>query len=422
MRLGGWVVDLAPARHSRAFRLVLLSRTIVLLSAGFIAVAIPVQVYDLTRSSLHVGLVSLTLGLSLLAGFIAGGVLADRMERRRLILISSAGVAAAFAVLAVNAAISSPHQLWVIYLTAAIGGAVEGLGETALSAVTPAIVGADQLVAASGLLGVTSQLGAVAGPALGGALLAAADLTANYAAAAVAIAAATTLLVRLPPLPPAVQATEDPGPLRSVIEGWTFVRTNRLIAGVLLIDSCVTVFGVPATLFPQLVHEVFDGGPELVGMLAAAPAAGALVASVASGWTGRVRRPGAVLFAAVLFTGLSYIGFGLSSQLVPALFFLGLAGASDSVSEILRRALLQHHTPDHLQGRVQSLWLAQASTSYSFGGVASGGASRLVGPSAAIVGAGVVCLVGVLLLAVRLPELRAATLGVPVPREAEVTG
>lgn len=422
MRLGQLVVDVTPAKTSRDFRLVLICRTIVLLAAGLIAVAVPVQVYELTKSSLQVGLVSLALGLSLLAGFITGGVLADSGDRKRLILLSNVGVAAAFAIFAVNAAVESPYQLAVIYLVVGIGGAVEGVGETALTAVTPSLVPREQLAAASGLIAVTSQLGAIIGPALGGMIVAWAGLATDYTVAAAAILLATLALTQLS-LAAERAGEEDPaesseatepatvsGFLTSLREGFSFVRHNRLIGGVLLIDFCATGFGVPQTLFPQMAAEEFGGGPELVGVLAAAPAAGALIASICSGWTGRIRNTGRALIATVVILGVSYIGFGISGHLLPALFFLALVGASDCVSEILRRALLQHHTPDELQGRVNSLWLAQAGTSYSLGGTVSGFAAGLVGPAVAIVGAGALCVLSVTGLAAKLPELRRASL------------
>jgi ENTS family enterobactin (siderophore) exporter len=416
VRLGALVVDVGPARQSREFRLVLVSRTVVLLAAGMLAVAVPVQVYGATGSSLQVGLVSLVLGGSLLAGFLAGGVLADTRERRALILGSTAGVAVAFAALAANAAADSGHQLAVIFGTVAVGGAVEGIGETALTAVTPELVSSDQLAAASGLIAVTSQLGAICGPALGGVAVAAWGLSATYALAAGAMVVATLVLARLGAMPRANSSADDAGdadelgPLRSIREGFSFVRHDRLIAGLLLIDVCATGFGVPATLFPQLAEEVFHGGPEVVGLLATAPAVGALLASLTSGWTGRVRYAGRALVAAVLLLGLAYLGLGLTGSLAVALVFLAVSGAADCVSEILRRALLQRHTPDRLQGRVNSLWLAQAGSTYSLGGVSSGFAAGALGPAAAVAGAGALCVVSAGALAARLPELRRASL------------
>jgi ENTS family enterobactin (siderophore) exporter len=414
MRLGQLVVDVTPARVSRDFRLLLICRTVVLLGAGFIAVAAPVQVYRLTESSLQVGLISLTLGMTMLLGFIAGGVLADRMDRRKLILISSMTVVLAFSAFAINAAVASSHELLFIYLIVIVGAGVEGIGETALSAVTPALVAPEHLAAGSGLIVVTSQLGLIAGPALGGVIIAGAGLPGTYAAAAVAILISTVLLTTLPALPPGSDDSsaddEREGVFASIAEGFRFVRHNKLIRGVLIIDLCATGFGVPQTLFPQLVAEVFHGGPEMIGFLAAAPAVGALLASVSSGWTGRVRRSGRALIVAVLLMGAAYVGFGLSPHLVPAMVFLAIIGGVDSVSEILRRALLMHHTPDHLQGRVNSLWLAQASSSYSLGSTTSGFAAGLFGPAVAIIGAGALCISGVAALASTSPELRDATL------------
>lgn len=417
MRLGQLVVDVTPARVSRDFRLLLICRTVVLLGAGFIAVAAPVQVYRLTGSSLQVGLISLTLGMTMLLGFLAGGVLADRMDRRKLILVSSLAVVLSFTAFAVNAAVASSHELLFIYLIVIVGAGVEGIGETALSAVTPALVAPEHLAAGSGLIVVTSQLGLIAGPAIGGVLVAGAGLPGTYAAAAVAILISTVLLTTLPALPPgesAESAEDEPreGVVASIAEGFRFVRHNKLIRGVLIIDLCATGFGVPQTLFPQLVAEVFHGGPEMIGFLAAAPAVGALLASVSSGWTSRVRRSGRALIVAVLLMGAAYIGFGLSPHLVPAMVFLAIIGGVDSVSEILRRALLMHHTPDHLQGRVNSLWLAQASTSYSLGSTTSGFAAGLFGPAVAIIGAGALCISGVAALAATSSELRDATLSV----------
>jgi MFS transporter, ENTS family, enterobactin (siderophore) exporter len=368
---------------------------------------------------LQVGLVSFVLGASLLVGFLTGGVLADRMDRRRLILLSSAGVATAFALFTLNTALPADYQLLGIYLIVAVGGAIEGIGETALTAATPALVAPDQLAAAGGLIAVTSQLGAIAGPALGGVVTATGGLDASYGLATLAILITTAVLARLRPLPPSTVDKPPAGVLAEIAEGFSFVRRNRLVASVLLIDLFATGFGIPQTVFPQMVAEHFHGGPGMVGLLAAAPATGALLASLSSGWTGRVRRSGAALIIATIVLALTYIGFGLSGHLVVAMIFLALAGGVDCVSEILRRALLQRHTPDHLQGRVNSLWLAQSGTSYSLGSTTAGFTAGLFGPALAMVGAGALCLVSVSALAASTPELRRATLLIDAPDDED---
>lgn len=431
MRLGQLVVDTAPLRTSRSFRLVLVSRVIVLLSAGLLAVAVPVQVYALTSSSVQVGLVSASLGGGLLVGFLAGGVLADGLDRRCVIVASGIGITATFAILTLNAAVASGRQLAVIYVVTAVGGVIQGIGETALTAVAPSLVSPDQLAAASGLVAATSMLGSVIGPAAGGALIAGPGLAANYALAALMVAVATALLARLRLPQRAGAAPEgDDGPhgldvVRSVVEGFAFVRRDPLIRGILLIDLCATVFGVPMALFPQLAEEQFGAGPELVGVLTTAPAVGALVGAVASGWTGRVRRPGRALVVSIMVLGASYVGFGLSGHLALTLAFLALTGLADTISEILRRALLQFHTPDALQGRVNSLWLAQATSSTAFGGLSAGVGARILGPGGAMVAAGTLCVASAAALAGRLPELRGARLSptsVPPERHPEKKG
>ena len=421
MRLGQLVVDTTPLRTSRSFRLVVASRVIVLVSAGLLAVAVPVQVYALTSSSVQVGLVSAALGAGLLVGFLAGGVLADGLDRRRVIVASGLGITATFALLALNAAVPSGRQLAVIYVVTVGGGLIQGIGETALTAVAPSLVPPEQLAPASGLVAATSMLGAVIGPAAGGAVVAGPGLVANYLLAALMVAVATVLLARLR-LPGDATASGEPGDgsqgldvVRSVVEGLAFVRRDPLIRGILLIDLCATVFGVPTALFPQLADERFGAGPELVGVLTTAPAVGALVGAVASGWTGRIERPGRALVASILVLGASYVGFGLSGHLAFTLGFLALTGLADTVSEILRRALLQFHTPDPLQGRVNSLWLAQATSSSAFGGLSAGAGARILGPGGAMVAAGTLCMASAAALSCRLPELRRARLSRPTP-------
>jgi ENTS family enterobactin (siderophore) exporter len=170
-------------------------------------------------------------------------------------------------------------------------------------------------------------------------------------------------------------------------------------------------------LFPQVVVEVLDRGPETAGLLYTAPAVGAMVAALTSGWTTTVRRTGRVLLLAVALYGVAIGLFGLSplvpvgDPLVWAAAFLVVAGACDMVSEILRRALLADVTPDHLQGRVSSLWLAQATVGPSAGGVEAGVAARLLGPGPAIAAGGAVCVVATAALGTLLPALRRASLG-----------
>ncbi|HEX5740510.1 MAG TPA: MFS transporter [Pilimelia sp.] len=407
-----WGMDLTPLKGGSRLAWVLAARLLALLSIALASVAVVVQVYALTGSSFQVAAVSLVLGAGLLAGLLAGGVLADGRERRSLIQLGSGWAVVTFGALALNAAADHP-RVWVIYLLGGAFGVTKGIAESALTAVVPVLTPPGQLPAAGALVTVTTTVGAIAGPLLGGLLLAGCGLPVTYALAALGAAGAIPLLVRLGALPPEAatgaerspEASGGTGWWRALREGLAFVRRTRIIAAVLVVDLCAALFATPAALFPQFAERIFAAGPGAVGLLAAAPAAGAAAASVLSGWTVRLRRPGRVLLAVVGAYGLATIGFGAAPVLGLALGFLALGGAVDTVSEILRRALLMAHTPAHLQGRVGSLWLAQAMTASALGAVLLGLGAGLVGPSAAVVAGGALCVLATVLVGWRYRQL-----------------
>jgi MFS transporter, ENTS family, enterobactin (siderophore) exporter len=408
VRLGELVIDVKPLRASPAYRLVFAAQTCAVVTTGLTNVAINLHVYQVTGSSAQVGTVSLVFGLALLAGLLAGGVLADRADRRRLVLGSRAAVALLLAALAVNAA--SPHPLLsLVYLVAAPAGAITGLGGSALMAVIPGLVRPGHLAAAGALLTAGNQFGAMIGPTVAGLVAAGPGVAACFAVDAAGQLFGVALMWFLPPSRPG-RPDEARRPLRALAEGFRFVRHHQVVAGLLLIDGWAMVFAMPYALFPQLGAEVFGGGPATVGFLYTAPAVGALLGSLVSGWTGRVRHSGRALVASVLVWGSAITAFGLSGQLWLGLACLTVAGIGDTTSEILRRALLQHHTPDRLQGRVSSLWLAQATSGAAVGNAEAGLAARLFGAPLAVTGGGIVCVLGVCLVAAAMPALRRANL------------
>ncbi|WHT21769.1 enterobactin transporter EntS [Crossiella sp. CA-258035] len=416
MRLGQLVIDTAPLRSSPPFRLVFAVQVIAMVGTNLTVVAANLQVFALTRSSLQVGLVSLALGVALLFGLLAGGVLADRAGKRMIIVTTRLGMVAVLGVLAWNSALAEP-SLTVIYVTAVLAGLVNGLGAPALIAATPALVGQHNLAAAGALTAITTQIGAMVGPLLAGFIAEAWGLAVCFAIDAATFLLGALLLAFLPKLGPDGTA-EHAHPVRSIAEGFAFLRQSRVVTGLLLIDVFAMVFAMPYVLFPEMGLAVF-GGEFATGLLYAAPAVGAFLAALTSGWTATVRASGKVLIGSVLLWGLAVIGFGLSPALWLALLFLALAGAADTISEILRRTLLQHYTPERLLGRVGSMWLAQATTGTAAGNAVMGGLSRALGSGMALVTGGAACVVGVVGIAIALPELRKATLSGPSAEESE---
>jgi ENTS family enterobactin (siderophore) exporter len=193
-------------------------------------------------------------------------------------------------------------------------------------------------------------------------------------------------------------------------EGFRYIRHSGVLGGILILDTSAMIFGMPAGLFPAIATEHFHGGPATFGLLTAAPAAGAVLGALTSGWTSHIRRPGLVVIGAGLAWGGAVIGFGLAGSLAVGLIFLAVAGMSDLISEILRNALLQRYTPDALRGRVSSLYLAQVGTAPAVGNVEAGAVAQLFSLTVSVVSGGIACVAGALLLGALVPAVRKATL------------
>ncbi|WP_149258732.1 enterobactin transporter EntS [Actinomadura sp. K4S16] len=402
------VIDVGPLRDSRPFRNVFVARTVSVFGIGMLAVALPVQVYDLTGSTVHVGGVSAAEGFALLAGFLWGGVLADRHDRRRLMLRARAAAGIGFVLLALNAFLPSP-SLAALYALAAWDGLMTGVSITALLAATPALVAPDKLVAAGALNALTVRLGSMASPALGGLVVSAFGVGWNYAAAAAGTLGTLGLLTGLPRLKPEAASTEA-DPLKAVWNGFRFVASHRVVGSLMLLGLLFMVAGGVPVLMPAFASRSLDGGATTVGLLFAAPACGAVLASLTSGWAGRARTPGLALLAASLsgFVALACLGLARHPALAVAILFV--YGFVQSVEEILRYGLIQSHTPDSHLGRVNALWSAQETGGGAVGSLGAGALGRYLAPGAAIVLYGTVSAVLALALALTLTGLRTATL------------
>ena len=410
MRVGQIVIDVAPLRESRDFRWLYTGRFIASAGNVIATTAANWQVYALTRSPLAVGLLSLTSSIGMLVSLLAGGVLADRYDRRKLLLATALPQAVLAAALLVNSV--APHPaVWAIYAITLAVGLLAGLGAPASTAATPALVGPSRLPAAAALNGMGNQLGNLAGPALAGLLIAGPGLATCYGADAACFVLFGLALLFVRPLPPTVRV-QRPG-FRSLAEGFRYVRHDRVLGGMLLIDTSAMLFGMPAGLFPALATKHFHGGSATFGLLTAAPGLGAMAGAASSGWTGRVRRPGLVVIGAGLLWGVAIVGFGLTRSLLVALLFLALAGGGDMISEILRNALLQIYAPERLRGRLSSLYLAQVNTAPALGNTEAGIVAQLFSLTVSVVSGGLACVGGALLLGALFPALRHATLAGP---------
>jgi ENTS family enterobactin (siderophore) exporter len=384
-RLGRFLVDIGPLKTSREFRLLFAARAVSMLTFGILTVAVNWQVFDLTRSSLQVGLVSFCLAASTTTALLLGGNLADRYDRRLLMMISRCAYPAVFGLLFVNSLLAAP-SLGLIYLAVILGGLGAGIGMPALMAATAAVLPQHQLAAASALTAIAVQAGALIGPSIAGVLIAGPGLAVCYAVIVAGALAVLPAVYALRPLPSEARASGNL--IRMFMEGCLFIRTSPIVRGLLLIDLAAVLFASPFPLLPQVGVEVLHGDSSTVGLLYTAPAVGALLAALTSGWLGRAARPGAVLVTAVVAWGLAVAAIGAMTSVTAVLLLLGAAGFADAVSEILRLALLQSSTPKDLQGRVTSLWMIQATVSPAAGGLQMGAMARLFSPGLALVAGG----------------------------------
>lgn len=410
--LRGWAVDITPLRESRDLRLLMGGGTVSRLGSMATAVAVPYQVWTLTRSTLAVGLIGLCELVPLLTVSLVGGALADTHDRRQLATWANLGLLVTAGILVLNAQLSRPN-LAVIYAMAVAGASLYAIVWPAVDAMYPRLVPPQQMTAVSALAGLTGSLGAMVGPALGGLVLSAGGVSAVYLADMASFAFAILTLRLMRPVPPSPEAEEFS--LRSVLDGLRFLRGRPVLQSTYLIDTMAMVFGMSTALFPAVAASRFGGSTRALGLLYAAPAAGSLLVSVASGWMNRVHRQGIGLVLAAIAWGLSLIGFGLVDTLWLSLVCLAAAGGSDMVSGVFRMTIWNTTIPDSHRGRVGGITLANVASGPAVGDLEAGLVASLVSVPFAIVSGGALCIVGVGVVVLALPQVLRYDSRTPTP-------
>jgi MFS family permease len=400
-RLRRLTVDIGPLRRYPAFRRLFVGQIVSAFGSEVAAVAAPYQLYKLTHSTLQVGLISLCELVPLLTLTVAGGAVADAVDRRKFLLFTEIGLAFVAGGFAFNASLAHP-RVWALYVLVTLAMSIFSLGIAAMGTVIPRLVEPQELASANAIESVYSSTTSVAGPAAGGVLIAALGFTGAYTLDAVTFAASLWSIWRLPPLPPAHDA-EAPS-LRTIAEGFRFVVSKKVLLGMFLTDSNAMVFGMPRALFPALALNRFRGGASVVGGLYAAPYAGALLASLLSGWMSNVRRQGLVVAVAAGLWGVAIVAFGFADSLWLALLLLAAAGAADNVSAVMRSTILFSVTPDRLRGRVSGIEFAQVASTPALGNVEAGVVASLTSVRTSIVSGGLVCVAGTALIALFVPS------------------
>ncbi|WP_433624913.1 MFS transporter [Nocardia sp. CA-120079] len=407
------LADTTPLRYPD-FRRLWTSNIVTVIGSQLAVVAVPQQIFEITGSSGYVGLAGLFGLVPLIVFGLWGGALADVMDRRKLMLITNCGTGSTALAFWVQAA-AGFDNVWIVLGLFAVQQALFAVNQPTRSAAIPRLLPTEHLAAASALSMTVQQTGAIAGPVLAGVLIPVVGLSTLYLIDAIALLATIWAVWRLPAIPPT--GTARKAGIRTVLDGFAYLATQRILLASFVVDVIAMVFGMPRALYPQIAHETFGdpaGGGVALGLLFASISVGAVLGGVFSGWISHVRRQGLAVVVCIVLWGVAMVGFGIAvgwtghglgigPGLWIALACSAFGGAVDMVSAALRIAMLQAVTTDEMRGRLQGVFIVIVAGGPRIGDVAHGFAAAALGTAVAAAGGGVLVVIGVSLAALVFP-------------------
>lgn len=398
--LTAFSADLRPLRVSAAFRRFWFGEALSATGTQVVATTVLLQVYADTGSAFAVGAVGAVTFVCRVVFGLVGGSIADAADRRVLALLTTSGLMLVSTALMAQALFDAP--LWVLFVLLGLHTAISAIDGPVRRTFAPRLLPAELLPAVGALEGFSMTVALTGGPLLAGVVVAAVDFAAAYAVDVVSYVGLLVATRLLPPLRPEGGGT--PAGLRSVIDGFRLVWQRKVLLMAFLVDIDAMVLGMPRVLFAVLAVEQFHGGPRTTGLLYAAMSIGGAIVAATGGWLSRVRRQGLVVSAAIGVWGAAIALFGLAASLPLALALLVVAGAADTVSAVLRITILQVAAPDAVRGRMAGLFMVSVAAGPSLGDLAHGVVAGFTSSQVAVVGGGLACLVGLVLLLAAVPS------------------
>lgn len=407
------MADTRPLRNEH-FRRLWIANVITVVGAQLTVVAVPAQIYADTGSSAYVGLTGLFGLVPLVVFGLWGGALADVFDRRTMLIVTTCGLIGTSALFWLQAALGNTN-VWLLLGLFSVQQAFFAVNQPTRSAVLPRLLAPELLPAANSLNMTVFMAGAIGGPLVAGVLIPVLGFEWLYLIDTFTLFATLGAVVRLPRLPVDDAATGTPG-LRSVIEGFAYLRGHPVLMMSFVVDLIAMVFGMPRALFPEIAHSSFQGPGEgglVFALLFAAIPAGAVIGGVLSGWVSRVDRQGYAVIVCILVWGLAMTGFGVAvgladhwqqPMLVVALLMLVVGGAADMASAAFRTSMLQTAATDAVRGRLQGIFIVVVAGGPRIADVAHGAGAAMVGTAAAAAGGGVLVVAGTLVAAVTVPS------------------
>ena len=392
-------VDISPLRISRDYRLLFFGQLISAFGSVMAFVVVPVQVYQLTGSTLLVGLLSASEFVLILLMAFVGGAYADFIDKRKMLRLTEVGHTFVTALMVFNAILVHP-RVWILFLCAALHAGLAALQRPSFEAMLQKLVPLDLMSSVSALNSLRWNVTLILGPSIAGIIVARYGAITAYAIDLVTFAAslAAVFLIRAVPAPAQTEARPT---LKSVVEGMHYAWRRKEILGTYLIDMNAMFFGMPTALFPAMAANF---GAGTVGFFYAAPSVGALVATVTSGWTKKVNRHGLFVSLAAALWGVAIIFFGFAQNLYLALFCLALAGGFDMISGVFRMTIWSQTIPHYLRGRLAGLEMISYTAGPKLGDAEAGIVATLFSVRTSIVSGGILCVIGTAVISALIPQ------------------
>jgi MFS family permease len=393
------LLDITPLKISRDYRLLFFGQLISFFGTMMTFIVVPVQMYQLTESSLYVGLLGVAEFIPMFFLAFIGGALADAVDRRKMLRLTEIGQTITVVILLANSLLPVP-QVWVLFLAVALHAGLTGLQRPSFEALIPKIVPLEYMPAVASLNAIRFEFGFILAPILGGFIIAKYGASLAYFIDMLTFAAslAAVWLIRAVPPPP---GADRPG-VESIKKGFRYAMSRQELLGTYVIDINAMFFGMPKALFPALAFAF--GAASSVGLFYSALAVGALVATFTSGWAQWIHRHGLMVTLAAAGWGAAITAFGFSNSLYLALFFLALAGYFDMISGIFRQTIWNQTVPDHFRGRLAGIEMISFMTGPMLGDAESGIVAYFTDVKTSIISGGVLTIVGTIVLAILLPK------------------
>lgn len=394
-------IDFTPLKRYPDFRLLWGSGLISYFGSMITYVSMPFQVKQLTDSYLAVGLMGLVEILPLILFGLYGGVLADHVDRKKMIWATEFAALALTSILLINSLIPNP-KLWVLYLVGGLFAAVDGLQRPSADAILPRLVGHDDLPSASALMSLRWQFGVITGPALAGVLIATAGVKAGFTVDVITYVLSLLLLARVKSVKP-MKESEKPT-FSSVVDGLKYASSRKDLMGTYLVDLAAMFFAMPNALFPFWAEKL--NATWALGFFYAAGTVGAFAITFTSGWIKNYTRHGVAVMMAALGWGIAICLAGVFNSLWLVLLFLALAGASDQVSALFRAAIWNQSISDDYRGRLASIELLSYSVGPLGGQTRAGLVAERTSLRTSVISGGLLCIGFVSFFSAMLPDFR----------------